>query len=593
MEDSFANSQATFEYIKKNYPDIYQYSGDSFVQLKVALPDNIRKNALHYELFEGKMQLHFEWGVIWGDWGNLRNSLISTTRSQNDIVWKKWYNGIPNTRAVLDMDIFDEASLDRAIQKIRSTFDPLIQMYFNVFDYAQEEPSQISISREWPKVQMPGSDSELEMSSSSQQPVTLYEMSLREILNLELSIPPYQRIYCWRKKNVIRLLNDVFEANSEYRLGSIILQRNRNKDNNTYNYDIIDGQQRLTTLAMTLNAMGVSGINLLNRTYKSKESEDYVAYNKYLINTYLSSRQVLNEEQIISKMDQLSFSVLVLNEESINLAYTFFSNQNAKGKRLSDYDLLKAHHLRFIDDEDVQKNKAVRWDGMIQEEGKDDEKAYVRTLDRYLFRLRKWLCRDEWAEQEPLRIKNEYEASEFLSELEIGSEFSALRSPYFEAIRGGEYFFDYTAHFIESYKIFVELPAYGAIHNCIEGESHWYYRDIIEALLFAYFLKFGKDYLPEAAILITREVSSARLTGKRANFAKVLTNIGEMRVAPQIELSGKPSIFFSLLMSDISVKRIDVGSSKIQQRYKEKVKTALHQLEKIATLKSVKDFARI
>lgn len=593
MEDSFANSQVAFEYIKKNYPDIYQYTGDSFVQLKVALPNNIRKNALHYELFEGKMQLHFEWGVIWGDWGNLRNSLISTTRSQNDIVWKKWYNGIPNTRAVLDMDIFDEASLDRAIQKIRSTFDPLIQMYFNVFDYAQEEPSQISISREWPKVQMPGSDSELEMSSSSQQPVTLYEMSLREILNLELSIPPYQRIYCWRKKNVIRLLNDVFEANSEYRLGSIILQRNRNKDNNTYNYDIIDGQQRLTTLAMTLNAMGVSGINLLNRTYKSKESEDYVAYNKYLINTYLSSRQVLNEEQIISKMDQLSFSVLVLNEESINLAYTFFSNQNAKGKRLSDYDLLKAHHLRFIDDEDVQKNKAVRWDGMIQEEGKDDEKAYVRTLDRYLFRLRKWLCRDEWAEQEPLRIKNEYEASEFLSELEIGSEFSALRSPYFEAIRGGEYFFDYTAHFIESYKIFVELPAYGAIHNCIEGESHWYYRDIIEALLFAYFLKFGKDYLPEAAILITREVSSARLTGKRANFAKVLTNIGEMRVAPQIELSGKPSIFFSLLMSDISVKRIDVGSSKIQQRYKEKVKTALHQLEKIATLKSVKDFARI
>lgn len=591
MEDAFANSKEAFEYVKKKYPDIYQYTGDSFVQLKVALPDNIRKNALHYELCEGKMQLHFEWGVIWNDWGNLRSSLVSATRSQNDIKWKKWYNDIPNTRAVLDMDIVDEESLDKAIQKIRSTFDPLIQMYFKTGDYAVDKPSQMSIVREWPKMQMPVSDSELETSNSSQPPVTLYEMSLKEILNLNLTIPTYQRIYCWRKKNVIRLLKDVFEAKAEYRLGCVILQRVKSK--NSYDYDIIDGQQRLTTLAMMLNAMGVSGIKLLDGSYKSKESEDYVAYNKYLINTYLSGRQVLNEEQIISKMNQLSFSVLVLNDESINLAYTFFSNQNAKGKRLSDYDLLKAHHLRFIDDENVQKEKAVRWDGMIQEEGKDDEKTYVRTLDRYLFRLRKWLCRDEWAEQEPLRIKNEYEASEFLCDLEVGSEFSASESPYFEAIRGGEYFFDYTAHFVECYKSFVQTPAYVAIHDNIEGETHWYYRDIMEALMFAYYLKFGENYLSEAAILIAREVSSARLTGKRANFDKVLTDVGEMRVAPQIESSGKPSILFSQLMSDISAKRIDVGSSKIQQRYKVKLVMALDQLYNIATLKSVKDFARI
>ncbi len=593
MEDSFAISTAAFEYIKERYSDCYLGIGASFVQLKVALPDDKRNDALHYELFDGKMQLHFEWGVLGGDWWNLRAFLISATRSQNDIIWDTWYKNKSKTRAILNAEINDVASLEQAIQKIRSTFDPLIQMHFKIGDYAQEEQSQLPINQNWPTMLMPSSDSQLEISVSSQPPVTLYDMSLLEIFNLDLSIPPYQRIYCWQKKNVIRLLTDVFEATSEYRLGCIILQRVKDKDKDSYCYEIIDGQQRLTTLAMMLNGMGVSGIKLLERSYKSKESENYVAYNKYLINTYLSSRQASNEKQILEKMGQLTFSVLIVNDESINLAYTFFSNQNAKGKRLSDYDLLKAHHLRFIDEEDIQKEKAERWDGMIQEEGKDDEKAYVRTLDRYLFRLRKWLCRDEWAEQEPLRIKNEYEASEYLSDLEIGSEFSAADSPYFEAIRGGEYFFDYTEYYLKCYKVFVKTPAYMAIHDMIEGETHWYYRDIIEALLFAYFLKFGENTLPEAAILIAREVSSTRLTGKRANFDKVLTDVGEMRIAPLIESSGKPSILFSQLMSDISVKRIDVGSSKIQQRYKDKLKMALDQLSCIATLNSVKHFARI
>lgn len=589
MENFLVHCEDTYSYLRNKYSDIYINNSEDWIQFKVALPESKQNYSLHYELYEGKMQLHFEWGVLGGEWWNLREFLISATKSQNDIVWKEWYKDKPKTRAVLEMNIIDKASLDYAIQKIQNTFDPLIQMHFKVGDYAIEEPSPSLSHLKWPKLEMPSSDLELEI--YSQTPVALYDMTLLEILNLNLSIPDYQRIYCWQKKNVIRLINDVFDANSEYRLGCIILQQVNKHD--SLRYEIIDGQQRLTTLAMLFNGMGVSGIKLLSGSYKSKESEDYVAYNKYIINTYLFGRQVIDGNQIVEKMKQLTFSVLVLNDESINLAYTFFSNQNAKGKRLSDYDLLKAHHLRFIDDETIQKNKATRWDGMIQEEGKDDEKAYVRTLDRYLFRLRKWLCRDEWAEQEPLRIKNEYEASEYLKDLEIDSKFSAATSPYFEAIRGGEYFFDYTEHYLECYKEFIKTPSYVAIHDFIEGETHWYYRDIIEALLFAYFLKFKEDNLPEAAILISREVSSARLTGKRANFDKVLIDVGEMRIAPLIESSGKPSILFSQLMSDISVKRIDIGNSKIQQRYKNKLEMALRSLYSIAAINSVKDFASI
>ena len=61
-------------------------------------------------------------------------------------------------------------------------------------------------------------------------------------------IPPYQRPYSWGKENVQELLDDIWEAYSEnddeYFIGSLItIERERDKK-----YDVVDGQQRLTTL---------------------------------------------------------------------------------------------------------------------------------------------------------------------------------------------------------------------------------------------------------------------------------------------------------------------------------------------------------
>lgn len=68
--------------------------------------------------------------------------------------------------------------------------------------------------------------------------------------SLTLRIPSYQRPYRWSSKSANQLFMDVYEAfnnnTSEYRLGSVILH----KDNDFYN--IVDGQQRLTTLSILL-----------------------------------------------------------------------------------------------------------------------------------------------------------------------------------------------------------------------------------------------------------------------------------------------------------------------------------------------------
>lgn len=76
------------------------------------------------------------------------------------------------------------------------------------------------------------------------------ERTISKILTEQIryEIPPYQRPYSWEKGNVEQLLDDVWDAfeadDEEYFIGSLITIE-RSKDEL---YDVVDGQQRLTTL---------------------------------------------------------------------------------------------------------------------------------------------------------------------------------------------------------------------------------------------------------------------------------------------------------------------------------------------------------
>ncbi len=76
------------------------------------------------------------------------------------------------------------------------------------------------------------------------------ERTISQILTEQIryEIPPYQRPYSWEKGNVEQLLDDVWEGfeadDEEYFIGSLITIE-KVKD---ALYDIVDGQQRLTTL---------------------------------------------------------------------------------------------------------------------------------------------------------------------------------------------------------------------------------------------------------------------------------------------------------------------------------------------------------
>ena len=70
-------------------------------------------------------------------------------------------------------------------------------------------------------------------------------------------IPDYQREYVWQEKEVNKLLQDIVDEyestdNEEYFIGTILVSDTADKDNTL---EVIDGQQRLTTLFLTLCAL--------------------------------------------------------------------------------------------------------------------------------------------------------------------------------------------------------------------------------------------------------------------------------------------------------------------------------------------------
>ena len=67
-------------------------------------------------------------------------------------------------------------------------------------------------------------------------------------------VPQYQRSYAWEKQNVRELFEDIREAietKANHYIGTIVLAKTNRE--NTYN--IVDGQQRLTTIVMFIGAI--------------------------------------------------------------------------------------------------------------------------------------------------------------------------------------------------------------------------------------------------------------------------------------------------------------------------------------------------
>lgn len=529
-------NERSIEALRSTFPQctIYAYcppkswQTSRYIQIRIKGYDE----DIHYEYridgaWKGWVELHFE--KEWEEkYASLIDLLIKHTEGRENLIWEEWSWGY-RCRHSKEIDTIED--LCQTLSEMKSIFDPVLS--------ESKDSTPKATTRELP------SDSSW---TPSDNQVDLYERRYAEVARLHLTIPNYQRIYCWEERHVKCLLDDVFEhivsaGDTPYRLGTLILHAHDG------HYDIIDGQQRLITLALLLSTLGIK-TSLLKEKLTSKQSKAYVAYNKHLIQQYVDRRipQASKRiEQAESLLQRIEWSVLILQNTSIDLAYTFFSHQNSRGVALSDYDLLKAHHLRYIPlgNEGQAQHVTEVWNQMIEEGRKENQNTqpdYVRTLDTYIYRLRKWMRKAECDDRTGnYRIKQAYEAAALIDEIPPFGE----RFHFNEPIQGGAHFFGYVERHRHKYHAFCQTEEYSSLHTTMQGGSFQWYRDAIESVLFAYFLKFGTDYLSEALMLIMRIVLQHRYEHARAIKASIVRHVGASELVLGIAQATSPTFFLA------------------------------------------------
>ncbi|WP_426272660.1 DUF262 domain-containing protein [Exiguobacterium sp. R-17] len=207
-------------------------------------------------------------------------------------------------------------------------------------------------------------------------------LPLRDLFNIPLRIPSYQRPYKWSARSTNLLFIDTYEAFQndldEYRLGSVILQKDQS---NTYN--IVDGQQRLTTLSILLYCLGDTDQSLLQEEYSE------LSTNAILTNHSILSRktnELNSDEQVHFKnylLEKCTTVQIVTDKEQE--AFQFFDSQNSRGKALAPHDLLKSYHLREMtaEDESQKVNVISRWEAVNQEDLSNLFKNYLYPLTQW------------------------------------------------------------------------------------------------------------------------------------------------------------------------------------------------------------------
>lgn len=124
-------------------------------------------------------------------------------------------------------------------------------------------------------------------------------------------VPSYQRGYRWGKDEVTRLLDDIYaNGTKNYCLQPIVVRKTNN------GYELIDGQQRLTTLYLIYKYMNISSLGFLDEPHFSLSYETRVKSEEFLSS--------INKNQ---KDDNIDFWFICNAYETIE---TWFANKDKK-----------------------------------------------------------------------------------------------------------------------------------------------------------------------------------------------------------------------------------------------------------------------
>ena len=207
--------------------------------------------------------------------------------------------------------------------------------------------------------------------------LNLEDEILREMV---FYIPSYQRGYRWQSEMVTTLLKDIIACEDElYCIQPIVVQK---KQGTEKKYIVADGQQRLTTLFLIYNALGIELPFKFQYETRDEYTGDYLNNNRFkesgtlqsvdchfIANAYQIISEYTNSEKLKRNLSKVHFIWYPLTEGEDEDAQTYFDRLNFGKIKLEDAELVKA--LFLLDhsnnkhnaiSENYQNQIAIEWD---------------------------------------------------------------------------------------------------------------------------------------------------------------------------------------------------------------------------------------
>lgn len=252
--------------------------------------------------------------------------------------------------------------------------------------------------------------------------IEAHEYQLLKIFSSDFDyhIPPYQRPYAWTIDEASMLFDDLFdffqnEEEENYFLGSIVLIKEDNKPRS----DVIDGQQRLTTLSVLISCIasqmneedrgdlkkylvepGDKFAGLSSSPRLTLRSKDNDFFEKHIQEIHVDElieldfgklsepkQHIVENAQIFlkkikinldkNKLEEFSKFLLqrcylvVVATSSEKSAFRIFSVMNSRGLPLLATDIIKSEIIGKISENEQDKYTNI-WEGMEEQLGRDD-----------------------------------------------------------------------------------------------------------------------------------------------------------------------------------------------------------------------------
>lgn len=269
------------------------------------------------------------------------------------------------------------------------------------------------------------------------------KLFVKDVFQKWYRIPEYQRPYVWGNDQVSELLDDVYQArksnpDAQYFLGSMVLKKTDKQEGETKyeEYDLLDGQQRLTTLFLitaVVRDMATSNESrkktCRDTIYQMANPDDSIPERSRIVfdirdkvrdfvNDYVKTDNGTNKQDELKLFAQnndedmsirnMSNAILTIKDffnngnsideffpflrsnvlmiyvaaEELEDAFHLFTVMNNRGIKLRNSDILKAENLSKVVDEKTRTNYAKLWESIEEYFGEDFDNflSHLRTV---------------------------------------------------------------------------------------------------------------------------------------------------------------------------------------------------------------------